>query len=199
MDESTLDDLTDQLDENISVLTAKVQDDITNILIRTEMKPSEIYDEFHKTLIRTEKKHKQLVNESYYLIEQEDAEEEYMIEIREQPDDVVFYIPKISFESNLNYQQMNDCYTVADLVEEKTSISDNHQEMQIAITILCLYLIDVGKLDIKFDEFKILGHQIYREEFTEIARRISSEIEGVGFEVDDNDEQSTSSDSAFDW
>lgn len=177
---------------------ATYQDDIINILVKSKQEPAEMYMEFHNILTVVENQNKLSKGENYYLIEIENEstpKKEYMIELRELPSDVVFYIPKFSFEFDLSYQQMNDCYTVADLIEERTTISDDYEEIQIAMSILCLYLMDLGKIDDASNEFNLLGHQISKNKFTEIGNRIDSELQVLEFEIDDSQDNQ----SAFEW
>lgn len=150
------------------------------IKIDSSLKASEFYIDFDDILKMNEEEVHGSVkgNGNYYLIEI-DNNGNYVADIRDNPEHLVYYIPRLAFEYGLTYEDSNSCYSLADTVDKRTEITDEYNKMDVALTVIIIYLLMESKIDEDFEEFKILGNTIEKRRFDEISEKISLEFNQV--------------------
>lgn len=175
--ESILEDAKDRLGE---IKEKNNSENATRVVVDSKLSADDFYKSFDSILKEAEKEVTDSVksNGNYYLIEVDD-EGRYVAEIKDNPEYLVYYIPRLALENGLSYEDSNSCYSLADIIDRRTEVKENHDMVEVAISIILIYLIMENKMNRGFGKFEILGNQVEEEKFDKIYDKISSEINQV--------------------
>lgn len=180
MDDQVFDLLIDNVDEKIGeVIESSNDSDAASLLVDAYLEPGEFYEIFDTQLKKSEKEFDEKVSSesNYYLIEMNE-DDEYMVEVKSKPEHLVYYIPKLCYDHDLKYNEINSCYSLADMVDNDTDVTDNYNMIDVALTVILIYLETENKIG-EFEEFELLGNAISWEKYNQIAEDIAEEIDQV--------------------
>lgn len=175
--ENILEDSEDQLGE---IKENSNSEDTARLVVNSELEADRFYRLFDSIIKEAEEDVTGSIKPdgNYYLIEI-DEKERYVAEIKDNPEYLVYYIPRLAFEVGLSYEESNSCYSLADIIDRRTEVKNDYDMTHISVSIILIYLIMEDRMEKGFGDFEVLNIKIEESKFDEIYDTISSKINQV--------------------